>query len=304
MSNLWYNFIVSLYVIFSYLVRKSYLAINFKKKGLKMLSTITNFLQNLDIQGNENNIAGFVIDTSICGIQNQRELFERLIEACDKSGLKIILTTVTIDELDLLQKRNIENSQNARNILNSAVNDSLHFKAIEVDKEFALADDCILNFCNEHKKSVALLTADKAMYLKANAKGIQTCYFYPPPYIQNPIRTLYYTKKEGDRLLIAPTFDPISTAVRIVSDTFEYDILKSREPYELHIGDNVFIAKSKKNYVSFYHFRMISLNDTINCIVKYHKRIYSMYDIELLPQGNYKSFINDFLSIRGLNLQN
>ena len=43
-----------------------------------MLSTITEFLQNLDIQSDESNVSGFVIDTSICGVQDQKELFNRL----------------------------------------------------------------------------------------------------------------------------------------------------------------------------------------------------------------------------------
>ena len=101
-----------------------------------MLSTITEFLQNLDIQSDESNVSGFVIDTSICGVQDQKELFNQLIAACDKSGLKIILTTITIDELDHLQKRNVDDSSHARNILKFAVDDSFHFKAVEVDKEF------------------------------------------------------------------------------------------------------------------------------------------------------------------------
>lgn len=265
-----------------------------------MLSTITDFLQNHDIQNDKNNVSGFVIDTSICGVQDQKELFNRLIAACDKSGLKIILTTITIDELDDLQKRNVDNSSHARNILKFAVDDSFHFKAVEVDKEFKLADDCILSYCSKHKNHVALLTADKAMYLKASAMGIKTCYFYPPPQ-QNPIRTLYYTKKEGDRLLITPSFDPVTTAVRVLHDTSEYDILRSREPYELAIYDDVFIAKSKNNYIAFHHFRMTSLDDANNCEIIYHKRIYSKSDVKDLSQSNYKSFIKDFLSIRGLS---
>ena len=264
-----------------------------------MLSTITDFLQNHDIQNDKNNVSGFVIDTSICGVQNQKELFKRLIETCDKSGLKIILTTITIDELDDLQKRNVDNSSHARSILKFAVDDSFHIKAVKVDKGFKLADDCILGYCSKHINHVALLTADKAMYLKASAMGIKTCYFYPPPQIK-PIRTLYHTKKEGDRLLITPSFDTVTTAVRVVHDTSEYDILRSREPYELHIYDDVFIAKIKDNYIAFHHFRMTSLDDTNNCEIIYHKRIHSKHDVEDLPQGDYKSCIKDSLSARGL----
>lgn len=258
----------------------------------------------------QDDISGFVIDTSICGIDNPKALFERLVKLSDSTDCKskIILTTVTIDELDSLQKRSVENSANARAILTAATNDSKHYLSVKINTSYRLADDCVLHFCSRHKSSVTLLTADKAMYLKARAMFIDACYIKSVNkhvgYNQSTIRTLRPTKKSGEKLLLTSNFDPISNAMRVLSDGLEYDISKMRKPYELHIGDDVLVAKKKDTYISFYHFKMISVYEQENCEIVYYKQIYSSKDISNLPKASYKNFIKDFTYKRQKSLEN
>lgn len=258
----------------------------------------------------QDNISGFVIDTSICGIDNLNALLERLVKLSDSSGCskKIILTTVTIDELDSLQKRSVENSEKARAILTAATNDNKHYLSVKINTSYRLADDCILHFCRIHRNSVVLLTADKAMYLKAQATSINACYYKSSNqhsgYKNSTIRTLYPTKRDGEKLLLTSNFDPITTAIRILLDSSEYNISRTRPPYELHVNDNILVAKNKSTYISFYHFRMISLYDQDNCEIVYYKQIHSSQDINDLPEDQYKNFIKNFIYLRQIKLKN
>ncbi len=259
----------------------------------------------------QEDISGFVIDASICGVDDPKALFERLIKLSDASDCKrkIILTTVTIDELDSLQKRSIENSEIARAILTAATNDSKHYLSVKINTSYKLADDCVLHFCEKYKSSVTLLTADKAMYLKALAMSIDACYFKSSPphvgYQQSTARTLYPTKREGEILLLTSNFDPVSTAIRVIANGLEYDISKIKKPsHELHIGEDVLVAKNKGSYISFYDFRMISLYSQENCEIVYSKQIHSSQDINSLPKASYKNFIKDFIYKRQIELEN
>ena len=259
----------------------------------------------------QDDISGFVIDTSICGIDNQKALFERLIKLSNASDCKkkIILTTVTIDELDNLQKQSIQNSENARAILTAAANDRKHYLSVKINTSYKLADDCVLHFCEKHKVSVTLLTADKAMYLKALAMSIDVCYFKSSPthvgHQKSPIRTLYPTRKDGEALILTSNFDSVSTAIRVLTNGFEYDISKIKKTsYELHIGEDVLVAKNKGNYISFYDFRIISLYSQENCEIVYYKQIHSSQDINNLPKASYKNFLKDFIYKRQIELEN
>ncbi len=249
------------------------------------------------------NISGFVIDTSICGIDNPKALFEELISSIDGTNRKIILTNVTIDELDKLQKRSVENSENARAILTAASNDKehSHYLSVKIDTSFELADDCILNFCEIHKDSVVLLTADKAMYLKAQAMSIET-HFYKShwqPKVKSNLLTLYPTERDCEKLLLTTNFNSFFTAFRVRSKGIEYDVSKSTGPKELHVGDDVLIAKNKGNYILLSHFRVVSLYESDNCELVYKKRIYSSQDVNQLD-AFYKSFIKDFKHSRNI----
>lgn len=278
-----------------------------------MSSSITNILTSVFslFFRKEKDISGFVIDTSICGVDNPKALFERLIKLSDSSGCKkkIILTTVTIDELDRLQKQSVQNSEKARAILTAAANDRKHYLSVKINTSYKLADDCVLHFCLKHKSSVTLLTADKAMYLKALAMSIDTCYYKTAPsdlgHLEGGIRTLYPTRRNAEKLLLTSNFDSVSTAIRVLSNGFEYDISKIKTPiHELHIGEDVLVAKNKGSYISFYDFRMISLYDQENCEIVYYGQIHSSQDISSLPKASYKNFIRDFIYKRQIELKN
>ena len=118
----------------------------------------------------------YVIDASITGTENFREIFSKL----HSKSSKIILTSITIRELDMIQHfRNDNSARNARNILSTAAKDenSESFSCIQISEDKELADDNIISYCNSNKNAVILATADKVMALKARMYGIQTEYY-------------------------------------------------------------------------------------------------------------------------------
>lgn len=117
-------------------------------------------------------ITGVVIDASISDCYSMRAELDSIV----KSGQKIIITSVTLQELDHLQKRNDATGHGAIHILDFASNHPDDTEIVMIDRDYYLADDSILQYCIEHKSTVSLLTSDKIMCLKARGQGITAKY--------------------------------------------------------------------------------------------------------------------------------
>lgn len=252
-------------------------------------------------------VSGFVVDASISGVKDVNVLLDDISKQIDGTDDRIILTNVTIDELDRLQKRRINHSDNARAILSAATDDESHshYMPVEIDTSFNLADDCILHYCEKHRRSVILLTADKGMTLKAEPKRIAT-YFFDLSKEQDDnqrssITTLYPTKKVDGNLYLTPNFNSVTTEFCVISNGTKLKVLKMYGSQELHIGDDVLIAKYKKEkgFVSLSHFRIISLFEEENAELIYTTRIYNSDDVSHLD-AFYRSFIEDFRYTRNI----
>lgn len=259
----------------------------------KSSTSILNFFSN-----ETDNISGFVIDASISGVKDINVFLEELSRLIDGTDDRIILTNVTIDELDNLQKRRVDASNVARAILSSATDDESHshYLPVEIDTSFSLADDCILHYCEKHKRSVILLTADKGMTLKAEPKHIQTYYFdlsKEQEDNQNSITTLYPTQKIDEKLFLTTKFNPVKTEFCVISNGVKHKVSKMNGPQELQVGDDVLIAKNKGSYISLSHYRIISLYESDNSELVYTTRIYNSEDVNQLD-AFYRSFIEDF----------
>lgn len=253
------------------------------------------------------NISGFVIDASICGVNKIVRLLEELSQINIGSNDRIILTNVTIDELDNLKKRRIDISKYAQAIIYAASEDINHsyYLPVDIDKSFDLADDCIIHFCEKHKRNVILLTADKGMLLKAESKGIAT-YFFDLSEEQKSnqrsgLTTLYPTRKIDGNLYLTPNFNSVTTEFCVISNGTKLKVSKMYGPQELHVGDDVLIAKDKKEkgFVSLSHFRIISLFEEENAELVYTTRIYNSDDVSHLD-AFYRSFIEDFRYTRNI----
>lgn len=241
----------------------------------------------------------YVIDASITGIQSLRDTISKICAA----NSKIILTSITIKELEKMQKFSDFQGIDARYILALAAENFSHFETVLIDETFDTPDDCIIHYCAENKNYVTLLTSDKTMVLKARMYGVQVKYL---KHNQTPkgksftknsnskIKTLTPAKRVANKLLIS-IFYTNTMSLCVSSNGIVYtDGIR-----ELRIGDDVFIATKKVNYITFAHYKIVSLYSENNCELIYSKRFYNYNYIDV-PKESYESFIENFKKTHNL----
>lgn len=236
---------------------------------------------------------GFVIDASICGIENLHDILSDIFT----KNAKIILTSITIKELEKLQKSNDIDAKDARHILAIAAENQESFCTVLIDENLECPDDCIIKYCADHKDDVVLLTSDKTMTLKARMYGVTTqyykhtndSYYYKDQDLNYQVTTLLTAITIGDKLVIN-NLENDYRSILVISNDIEY----SKGSYELKIGDDVYIASKKPQYMTFAHYHIISLTPENNCELVYSIRIHSASDIHNLPKAGYKTFMREF----------
>lgn len=244
-------------------------------------------------------LSGYVIDASITGIEDLKRILAKI---CSTKS-KIILTSVTVKELAELQKFDDIDGRDARYIMALAAENDTTFKSVLIDETLDTPDDCIVKYCADNKENVTLLTSDKEMVLKARMYSVQVHYFKQTQAYQNvktilhantKVRTLVPARRIGKQLLIS-NLQRQKQSIRVVSNGIEYN----EGMKELKVGDDVFIATKKEDYLTFAHYHMISLYAENNCELIYSKRFYDYNDLDL-PMASYKNFMKDFKKRQGL----
>lgn len=228
----------------------------------------------------------YVIDASITGYE---KLFSTLNSAI-ADGSKIVITSITRKELVSLKKIPDNQGKDATIILSMAVTNPEVFISVHINETIGIPDDCIIAYCEEHKENVILLTSDIEMALKARELSIQTQYLMQqiPEHTKN--KKLFVAKIIDNKLVIS-NFSTKNQSICVVSDGIEYN----SGVYELKIGDDVYVATKKSSeYMTFVHFKIVSLSYENNCKTVFHYRITCIQDIEQLPKGGYKSFMREF----------
>lgn len=240
---------------------------------------------------------GFVIDASITGI---KELEDVLSKLCVTKA-KIILTSITIKELEKLQKFHDIQARDARRILAMAAENPQNFYPVLIDETIGIPDDCIIKYCADNKEKVSLLTSDKTMALKARMLGVKTQYFkqevitssstaHPTVYTYGQKCTLPVAEKVGNKLYIND-FNNSNRSILLISNNLEYtDGVRA-----LKIGDDIYLATMEPGYMTFAHFLITSLSSTNNCKLIYSSRIYRANKIRNMPRVRYRSFMYEFM---------
>lgn len=261
-------------------------ALESKKKKPEVANKAVQPEKNSDLD------AGFVIDASIAGIENLENILSNL---CEKNE-RIILTSITIKELERMQKYNDIDAMNARHILAMAAENNNNFHAVLIDETIETPDDCIIKYCTDHKDTITLLTSDKTMALKARMYGVQTQYFkHEKNNTNQPMKkykrtTLLTARKIGKQLIInINNFTNNYRSILVISNGIEY----TTGVCELKIGDDVYLATKKPGYLTFAHYQIISLSAEDNCNLIYYNRIHEEKEILDLPKAGYKSFMRN-----------
>ena len=155
----------------------------------------------------------YVIDASMLGVQDYEQFLDKMIS----EGAKIILTNVTISELDTAQKIDSKYGYCARAFLKRAVkNPDIFIPVLISESEYMsnnkvieyrktcnwhdnLHDNQIIAYCACSQEKIVLLTADKVMALNARALGVTVMFFENQTQsatTQSPASTLPSAKTE------------------------------------------------------------------------------------------------------------
>lgn len=242
---------------------------------------------------------GFVIDTSMVEVD---AIIHMLCNICETDA-KVILTSIVRQELNVMQfvKRDYK-AKRARNIMAMAAQNPSKFCNVLIDETLPTHDDCIVKYCVENKERVILLTADKNMALDAREKAVKVEFFkkafktiktLKKSTISKKgkvdVRTLYPARSVNNKLIIME-MQGEKRDIRVWSNGQEF----SEGIVELKVGDDVFVAAVKKNFITFAHYQMITVYEEDNCKLMYCGKIFNCNEIDALPKEEYKSFARDF----------
>lgn len=262
-----------------------------KNRNSKVAESKSSNIENKE-ELQENQTLNYVIDASICGNTN---CFNIISDVC-KINSKIIITSITLKELNNMQQYDDADGKAAKKMLAIAAENPNTFIGVKIDEKLGKPDDCIIKYCSDNKNNVLLYTSDKEMALNARMAGVQTEYLKKNIYVdrKNSVwgtHNIVDTKKINENLFIK-CYSTASKSICVISNGIEY----KEGLCELHIGDDVYIATKKENYVTFAHYRITSLYVNKNSIIVYHCRIYKREDIAILPRATYKSFVRELMS--------
>ena len=235
----------------------------------------------------------FVIDASITGTD---ELSNMLDNICTTEH-KIVLTSVTIYELEKMQKFHDRDGMDARRILTRAAGNLDNFECKLIDETLATPDDCIIKYCADNKEKVLLITSDKTMELKARMYGVKTRFIKQNKNgldtrniaAEKRVHSLYAARKVGDKLLLECQKNSLRSYM-VISGEQEYN----SGVVELNEGDDVYVSTDKHEFMTFAHYKIISMSAENNCNLVFSRRLYDAKDIENMPE-QYQSFMREFI---------
>lgn len=244
----------------------------------------------------------FVIDASITSVKNVRVILKKICEEPCLKDFKIILTSVTIRELQMLQTTKDSDGQDARFILNHAIDYGKTYQLIQIQENESTPDNCIVKYCATHKSNVVLLTSDKEMALNAKMKGVHVLFLKQQEgkkqaKIRNGIVSLYPTRRIGNQLFTGEMQTAKRSMLVITQDGKEY----SQNICELHVGDNILIASLRDDCLIFVVYNLISLATENNAQTIFSRRYYATDEIDNLENARYQEFLKEFIKKHNIN---
>jgi len=236
----------------------------------------------------EQKVKDYVIDSSISNVDGIDEKIKEILETQTNN---FILTSATIKKLiELKQIRTSIVAVGARKILNIAAENPERFENISVDETVGNDSQCVFKYCCDNSKNVILLTSNTGLVAEARIDNLIEVEFLSATTEQSKIRTLFSTQIIDGKLSISE--EQLDTGYRIMK-IFRSNVEVSGN-VTLEIGDNIFIATKKDDYISFNHFEVISLENIKNVKSIFLRKI---YDNEALEANLFKKEYFDFVSI-------
>ena len=237
----------------------------------------------------EQTVKDYVIDSSIANVESIDEKIKEILETQTNN---FILTSATIKRLiELKQKKNSIASSGARKILNIAAENPERFENIGVD-ETVNEVQTVFKYCCDNSQNVILLTSNTGLVAEARVDNLIEVEFLSTNTEQSKIRTLFSTQIIDGKLSISEEqWDKGYRIMQIIRS--DGKVINSGN-VALEIGDNIFIATKKDNYISLNHFEVLTLENVKNVKSIFIRKV---YDDERLEDKLFKREYLDFAYI-------
>ena len=221
-----------------------------------------------------------VFDASVCG----SEKFELLLSNLIFEGMKIILTDLTLREVNKLTKLDTESGNNARHLLRTARNYRSNFILTRINQEHSNPDDNLLEYCQKNKDTVILYSVDNEMCLQAMIRGINVQSLKPYYPI---VRTDLVKHEDYDYVLRKPfryeRIQILDNMWHIKSSTL------------VNKGDIILHARIDWECVHFWAYQVVRLGKYIEFYKLYSGRFFDQVQLNFVDE-QYRSFISSCLA--------
>lgn len=242
-----------------------------------------------------------MLDTSICEIDH----FFNVLEEYIQKGYIIGITDILLDELDYLQK---SQNKSACKMLHIILNNITFFKLFEEKslEEQNSPDERIMR-CSK-REGTDLLTSDKMFCIKSKLKGINARYIGQNDNEKDIPNLFFNVKKENiekikkNKLAYIPNAHfknnflvySKGTGKKQYNKIFTKDFQeKQGNEIALEIGDHVFRATEKEDFIMFMHYEICDNTSNYCSYIRFKYNSYKCDTIINVNDERYKSFIKE-----------
>lgn len=219
------------------------------------------------------------------------------ILSIDNKGIPKIFLKGALDSLRVSKREKGRIGDNAISLIDLLYNNPAEFIAVPVQKGTSYRES-LYEYGRKHKNSV-LVTAEKVKAIEARMYGIN--YMFYEPYKEenehkgsaenkNAYNTLYSIKIEKGRLVLR---NPYTNQKMIKVFRNGVEVNPNHDVIELELGDDIYLCSFKKqSCVTFIHYQVCRISETLNVKYLYSKKIYERSQIQTL-RSEYRQFVQE-----------
>lgn len=231
-----------------------------------------------------------VLDASVI---SSTEIIDLVSNILSKDDQIIVLTSVTLVQLDHIKRGKTEAAYYADYILSTAAEKPEHFEIAMVSHKGDYISN-IIDYCSKNVEEVELVTSNKKMLQIAIENGISYKYLNLNGYM---IVSIYPAEMVNNHLQI----QLLNTEFKTIWVIKKNGKIYKEGIIELNVGDNILMSSDKFDTISFAHYKVILDNQLQdNCELIYGKKFSSKVKLQKfikygLKINQYRDFVKDVL---------
>lgn len=218
------------------------------------------------------------------------------ILSIDNSGIPKIFLKGALDSLRVSKREEGKIGDVAKSLIDLIYSNPNEYMAVPVQKGTGYRDS-LYEYGIKHKKSI-LLTADKTKAIEARMYGIEHILYETykeneesaKDKHKNTYTTLNSVTLENGRLILKNPYTD-QKIIKVFRNGEE--VKPNHDVIELSLGDDVYLCSFKKqSCVTFIHYKVIRISESINVKYIYSKKIYERAQIQTL-RSEYQQFVKE-----------